>query len=291
MGNQQSISDNISKVINKSMTDILFSSSSSCSQNTESVQMINISGITAGQYCTLSIKDLNQSSVQAPNLACAISTDNAVSLQTSFEALLKQAADAEVSGLSGAVNSQAISKSLSELINTVSSRINVTSVASSIQNTISSNSASLTDISSGCPAVCGNPNIVPPKGTCEIIIENISQSIIQEAVSKLVSSNKTVADQIYKTSTVIDQETKSSNKGITLPDIFGIIIIIAVGCIFFFWNSITSLLKYILPISIIVCAGLSIYYGMDKKYTEMGISISLTIIIIIVTIIKRSIIF
>ena len=289
MGNQQSISENISKVINESMTSILFSSSSSCTQNTESVQMINIEGITAGPNCNLIIKDISQNAVQAPNLSCAASSDNSASLQTSFETLLKQKAEAEVSGLGGALNSQAISKSLSELINTVSSQISVTNVASSMQNTISSNSASLKDISAGCPAVCGNPNIVPPEGTCTIRLENISQSIVQEAVSKLISSNKTVTDQIYKTSTTIDQESKSSNKGITLPDIFGIILIIGLGCIFFFWKSITSFLKYILPISILVCAGFSIYYGIDQKYTEMGISIALTVAIIILTIVKRSV--
>lgn len=260
MGNQQSISENISNTVNRAMSSVITTNSSSCQQNTNSVQIIDIHGIKTGEYCGLNISGINQESLQTPNLTCAVSNDNSQKLQTDFLTKLKQEAEAVVSGLGGAVNSQAIANVLNNLANDISNNVSVTNTSRLLQNIISSNLTSLYDISGGCPAVCRNPNIIPPEGMCDIDVTDISQKITQAGIANFTSQNKNVTDIINTASSTIEQLTKSSNTGISFNIILIMIVAgIIIGC-FMLYKFTKLSIKLILAVSIPLIVGIIIGY-------------------------------
>lgn len=216
MGNQQSISTTISDTINKTATNIINENSTSCTQNTNLIQQISFSNINAGA-CGIKIDGLSQDAVQGVNLACIINATNGADIQASFKAALQQQADSKVSGLSGALNSQSISESVSKIVNDVSSNVNMKNLASLLQTTLTTQKIELSNLS-GCP----------------IEIKDIRQNAVQTAISKINSSNENLNKIISEASVEISQIASSTNTGIGLPTIFIVIAIMFILGIFIF---------------------------------------------------------
>ena len=114
MGNQQSVASTINDTINKSISNVL-TSSTNCSQNNTVDAMITFQGIKTKGGCKLNFSDINQTINAAPNMTCAQSAANQAALASQFQTELNQNAAAQTSGLSGALNSDAVTSALSTL--------------------------------------------------------------------------------------------------------------------------------------------------------------------------------
>jgi hypothetical protein len=280
MGNQQSISENINDTINSTLTSVMLNSSTSCTQGSSSTQTINIDNITTGSNCNLNISGISQVSVQKPNLTCAVSNTNSTDLQNKFMSLIEQEAESKTSGLSLSLNNQSISSVKNKLVNSINTYISVSNIANSIQNTINNQYAGISKIQTGCPACCGNINGIPTGCNCTINISNISQSVMQEAISNLTSTNTNLQEVINDVSNTLSQSTKSASTGVTLPDIMSYIILFIVLCLVVFGGSFANILKYILPIISVGSLIGGIICAVDKTIVACIIFFSIFIITI-----------
>lgn len=239
MGNQQSTSAAISDVVNKSMSNVLLSSSNSCSQNNSAIQEINFKDIKTTGGCQLKFSGISQATFQSPNFTCSSSSANSSDLSTKFKNELDQQAAANVSGLGG-LNSAANSSTISNLKNDITNNINISDVSTCVQSNLAKNTMnfSLTADCTGCGLKCtGNPQVC--ENTCITSYSDISQNLTQSAVGSCMASNTNVAKVIADASDTIKQTSTASNTGIGLGGEIGIgascsiIMIICILCIYF----------------------------------------------------------
>jgi hypothetical protein len=246
MGNQQSTSTAISDVVNKSMTNVLISNSSTCGQNNSSVQELSFDNIEAGDGCSLSFNNISQTTSQTPNFTCSSQSQNETELLNKFKTELEQQASAAVSGLGGALNSEATSNTISMVRNEIENNINISNTSTCVQNNVSEQLLNFSKIKTSCPAYCRNPSLC--KGVeklcdmdkCETDFSNISQSITQAAVANCLSSNSTITKIINDAANDISQTAESKNTGIDLfaslasfgssliPLIIGVVVLVVI---------------------------------------------------------------
>lgn len=232
MGNQQSRSTAIQDVVNKSITDVLLTSSSTCSQSNSAVQKIEISGVDTGPYCRLNITDINQTSVMTPNFTCSSNNTNNTSLMTDFQNKLDNNAKSAVSGLSLNLNSESNATAITTLKNEIKNNISVSNVSSCVQNNFSDQSFISRGARSGCPAYCGNINGCPAGNTCDLNLcsvnfGNINQTLVSSAVGNCLSSNSNLTSAINTAANTLQTSADSSNSGV-LGGFGGIMAIIIV---------------------------------------------------------------
>ncbi len=219
MGNQTSIAKSINDTVNKSLTDVLMTNSSTCAQNNISDQVFSIKNVNI-KGCKFNIKG-TQSSTQIPNLSCITSSDMSSKIMSEFKTNLKAAADSQTSGIGGALNSSSNSEVNTKLVNDITSKINFSNVTTCVQNNITSQQKIIDNIQNSCPAPCNNPTFQQGfdyNKNCEITYEG-DQSIVQAGVNKCLSDNKTLADSINKAASTIEQISTSKNTGIDLAQI------------------------------------------------------------------------
>lgn len=221
MGNQQSTASAVSDVVNKSVTNVLLNTSSSCKQSNTSVQKLDFSNITAGEGCSLNFNNISQTSTQTPNFSCSNSASNEQNLLNQFKTQLDQQAQSTVAGLAGALNSQSSSQIVNNLKNKIENNINISSVSQCVQDNIAKQKQNYNKIVASCPGYCRNLQQcvgVDPKlcdmSKCSTNFSNISQAITQAAVGQCMSSNTNVTKAINDASNQISQIAKSENKGI-----------------------------------------------------------------------------
>lgn len=225
MGNQQSISTVINDTINKSMTDVLMSSSQNCSQTNSLVQTMNFNNITSEPGCSLKFSNISQDAKQSPNFKCALQSENSSKLLTDFKTTLEQEASSKTSGIGGSLNSQSISDVKNRLINDITSKININTVANCVQDTLAEQTVNFTNIKGSCPSWCNNPALCAAglpsdlalklcdTNLCTVSYDKISQNLVQSVVGECLSENKNVSDAVNTASNEIKQTSTSSSTG------------------------------------------------------------------------------
>lgn len=217
MGNQQSTANTINDTVNKAMTNVLMNSSSNCSQNNSSVQELSFSDIKSDPGCRLNFSNISQTSVQTPNFTCSSDSKNNADLLNQFKTQLQQQAQATLSGIPGAINSQSVSNTVNKLQNDITNNINVNQVSNCVQNNLASQKAQFGHIESSCPGFCQTgcpPGYNCDMNLCSVDFNNISQSITQAAVAKCVSSNSTVTNAVNNAANDLSQTSSAKNTGI-----------------------------------------------------------------------------
>lgn len=247
MGNQQSITNVITDTVNKSVTNVLISNSSHCSQTNAALQSIGISNVRSQEGCTLTISGISQTSVQAPSFDCISQTMNEKELSSQFVTALKQEAKATVEGFPGALNSQAISNTVNKLINDIENNVSISNASSCVVNTLAEQMQEYGNLDLSCPAHCRDPSRNPRRSdssTCRNTIKDLTQDITQAAVAKCISTNENLSKIIADAANDLEQESESENKGFfdfadiaasiaALGSIWLIPLILCIACVFF----------------------------------------------------------
>lgn len=243
MGNRQSTAEIVSDTVNKSMTNLIMSNSSTCEQNNNSVQTLKIKDIVAKDGCSLTISDIDQNMTISPNFSCTSDSSNEADLLAKFKTQLSQDANATISGFSSAINSSVSTDVKNKIINDITSNINVSNTSKCVQNNIAEQYASFSNITASCPIYCRSPTVaatlcaknpsVCDFSKCDVKIKDISQNITQTAVADCLSSQANITKVIADVSNDIDQKAISKDEGISVG---GIMILLAI-CFLLFMSS------------------------------------------------------
>lgn len=220
MGNQTSTSNAVMDVVNKATTSVMMSNSSKCGQSNTQTQSIDISNIdTSGTSCSININGVHQTAVQTPNFSCLSDSSQSANLKSDLKTAIKQEADSAVSGIGGALNSQAVSNATTKLQNIVDTNVNISNVSSCVQDNLQSNDFKLHFLKSGCPGYCATgcaTGFTCDTSKCSLNINDISQTATQVAVANCVSKNTALATAITSIANDLTQSAKSKNTGIDL---------------------------------------------------------------------------
>lgn len=233
MGAQQSTSDTINDTVNKSVSNVLVSSSSSCGQNNSLENTQVFKNISADEGCSVSFSDISQKAQQSPNFTCSSNSKNDSQLATQFKNELQQQANATTSNFPIGYASDA-SKISNKLVNDITNNISISNVSSCVQNNFLKQSQGIDTIHASCPSYCRNQQIcvdlakVSPTlaattcdmSKCNVPFNNISQSAIQSAVGNCLSNNTNYQHILGEASTNLAQTTTTKNTGV---DVGGII--------------------------------------------------------------------
>lgn len=225
MGNQNSTAAVISDTVNKSVTNVLVTSSSSCGQNNNLVQEQIFKDIQADEGCALNFSNISQTAIQSPNFTCSSDSKNDSTLASQFKNELQQQANAAVSN-STIGNAVANSLNKNNTINDIANNISISTVSSCVQDNFLKQAQGFNTIKASCPAYCRNPQLcigLDPKicdmSKCSINYTDISQSATQSAVASCLSSNANYQKILSETANKITQEAQAVNTGVSIPDI------------------------------------------------------------------------
>lgn len=220
MGNQTSTSTAIMDVVNQATTNVLMSSSSKCSQNNTQKQSIDIGNIdTSGTGCSINISGIHQTAVQTPNFSCSSDSSQTADLQSQLKTAIKQQADAAVSGIGGAFNSEAVSNATTKLQNIINTNVNISNVSSCVQDNLQDNDFKLHFLKSGCPGYCNegcDKYHTCDMSKCNLNISNISQTATQAAVANCTQKNSALTSAITSIANDLTQSATSKNTGVDL---------------------------------------------------------------------------
>lgn len=223
MGNQTSTANTISNVLNTATTDILMQNSSNCAQNNSQTQSLTLGDINA-IGCSVNISNISQKASQTPNFTCSSNNNNNNSIMTQLQTAIKQHAKAAVSGIPGAINSQAVSNSISKIQNAVNTNVNISNLSNCVQNNFQSQKLNTGKINVICPQFC---NTGCQQGyncdmtLCAVNENNISQLATQTAVGKCLQKNVALNSAISSVANTLSQSSSAANTGINLANLLG----------------------------------------------------------------------
>lgn len=219
MGNQESVSNTMTDIVNQSVTNVSMETSNTCRQDNTGIQTLNFSEIDADSGCSIIMSDITQTSFAAPNFACSSSTANETELLNKLKTELDQKSEAAVSGLTIG-QQKSTSNAIANVKNLIQNNISMKTTSECIQNNIAQQKQTYSRIKGSCPRYCANPQLcvgLPPSlcdmSKCNISFKNISQSIVQKATSDCLSENANVTRVINETATEIAQASKAATEG------------------------------------------------------------------------------
>ena len=217
MGAAFSSSFNVSDVVNNSLSNVLLNYASNCAQNNSSLQSINFNNIKAGKNCQLKFSNISQSNLQSPNFSCSSNSSNNSDLAAQFSNSLQQQAQAQTSGLSGALVSSSNSTTMSKLANTITNNINMSDVSNCVQNILAKQTLNWSNITipdcTGCGLQC-NQQGTTCINTCEQDWDTISQNLVSSAVGNCLNANQNVSSATQNAQSQVAQATSAANTGI-----------------------------------------------------------------------------
>jgi hypothetical protein len=223
MGNQTSTSEAVMDVVNKATTNVIMSNSSKCGQNNTQKLDINISNIKSPN-CPVKIHGIQQTAIQSPSFTCLSDSSQTANLQSQLKTAIKNQADSAVSGIGGALNSQAASKATTKLQNIVETNVNISNVSSCVQDNLQDVNTIINNIESGCPGYCNrgcagitDANICKAMmDKCVTDISDIAQTATQAAVANCTSKNTALTSAISDIANDLSQSATSKNTGVDL---------------------------------------------------------------------------
>ncbi len=268
MGNQQSRSSIVQDVVNKSVSNVLMSSSSSCSQNNSMSQDLNISDIIV-HGGSLEVSGISQTGQQIPNFTCSSDSANSSSLANQFKTQLDQQATSALSGLGGAANSESNSSVVGNLKNEIEQNINISNVSKCVQDNLAKQKTNIGKFEINVPGYCATgcpPGYSCDMDACTVKVKDISQSLTQSAVGQCMASNQNLQQAINSASNQIKTSSVAENKGIDVAGMFNSLV-----------SAVTGPMKYFV-IGIIVVIILVILVGGYFLMSPAGQEISTNIV-------------
>lgn len=232
MGNQQSSSNIINDTVNKSLSNILISSSSSCSQTNSLEQSQVFSNITGEEGCSVSITDVNQMSQQSPNFTCASSKTNDSELMAKFKTELEQQAEAHIKN-STIGNAESRVENSNKLVNDIVNNISISNISSCVQDNFLKQSQGVNNIKASCPSFCRQPEVCvqlakinPAFATafcdsskCNINMSGFNQSAIQGAIANCLAEDTNYQKALGESANTLTQMAETTNDGVDVSKI------------------------------------------------------------------------
>lgn len=244
MGNQQSSTSIINDTVNKSVANVLMSSSNKCSQNNSLSQVQVFKNISGDKGCSPMFSS-EQTSQQSPNFTCSSDSKNDSELQTKFRNELTQQADAQAKNFVIG-NAETRANTTNKIVNDILANVNISSVSGCVQDNIVEQSSTLDGIKVSCPPHCSDPSLciafaeaghpeLCDYDACKVPVADFAQRAVQSSVASCLSKNSSLQKAI--SDTVIDtaQIAKAKNTGIDLAEIVNSLIsgpILAAGLVF-----------------------------------------------------------
>ena len=214
---------NASTTLNEIMTTVMQSSSQTCAQGNTSAQILTVGNLNTVN-CNITIGNISQTSNIAPILQCKFSSTEGASMTAQVADKLKTAAKASLSGLSGALNDTS-SANIDNACNQIMSNVNMSQIASSVQENMASQLLSVGTITATC---------LPGE---TLTFDNIEQKLLLAPITRITSTNVALSKSITNLQNVVDQASEGANTGISSTTIaiiaFLIILALCIGAYFY----------------------------------------------------------
>jgi cobalamin biosynthesis Mg chelatase CobN len=199
--------------------------SSACGQNNTATQNVSMSDIQAGEGCSLNLSSV-QSINQIPTFTCLSDSSQSAKLQRDLITQLEQSARASTVGVGTSVNATTDTAVLNRMVNDLSSNVNISNIATCLQNNLATQNAVSDTIKGSCPSICKNENVTfneyfTPESFAKLCTTSISsaQELVQAAVASCVSSNTALTDSIESVANEIQQTGEASTKGTDVAEV------------------------------------------------------------------------
>lgn len=219
MGASLSKTKSGAEIINKSITEVIVSNSSSCSQSSNGIQSISISDIKL-KYCPLTII-VDQSNATTMELTCLNTTVSDTELQNQFKSNLEAKVASEIKGLNFGL-SKSQTDNMTSIVNEIQNKINIQNIAQLVQNSINEQIVSIDKIEVEC---------YPDQD----VSFNINQTLILNNVAKMTNKNANAISSINSLDNFLKTETSSKIAGlesnVVLAIIIVVVLLIIISCI------------------------------------------------------------
>ncbi|KAJ3072183.1 hypothetical protein HDU98_004070 [Podochytrium sp. JEL0797] len=172
--------------------------------------LIHDGDIQLGEYCSLDINGLSQTSLQSPNFQCTSDVSNSATLQAQLSAALTQTAKSDIkASIPTAIMDASFDTNLNKTVNQITNNVNINNISACVQSNMSNQAMLMQRIKGGCPAVCSNPNpssaaaALIANGACKMKVTDLIQNATNSAVASCLAS-----DTAYSSNTnVVDVKT------------------------------------------------------------------------------------
>lgn len=215
MGASLSKTKSGAEIINKSITEVIVSNSSSCSQSSSGIQSISISDIKL-KYCPLTII-VDQSNATTMELTCLNTTVSDTELQNQFKSNLEAKVASEIKGLNFGL-SKSQTDNMTSIVNEIQNKINIQNIAQLVQNSINEQIVSIDKIEVEC---------YPDQD----VSFNINQTLILNNVAKMTNKNANAISSINSLDNFLKTETSSKIAGLESNVVLAIIIVVVLSII------------------------------------------------------------
>lgn len=224
MGASLSKTKSGAEIINKSITEVIVSNSSSCSQSSSGIQSISISDIKL-KYCPLYIT-VDQSNATTMELTCLNTTVSDTELQNQFKSNLEAKVASEIKGLNFGL-SKSQTDNMTSIVNEIQNKINIQNIAQLVQNSINEQIVSIDKIEVEC---------YPDQD----VSFNINQTLILNNVAKMTNKNANAISSINTLDNFLKTETSSKIAGLESNVVLAIIIVVVLSIIISIISSIAN---------------------------------------------------
>lgn len=204
MGNQSSKARTETNIVNESITNVLMSSSQSCSANMSANQELTFSDIKT-RGCTVNFKDISQEADLTQNFSCSQNSDQSSELAAKFKTELDVKTEALTKGMTIGSNSSE-SETLTNLKNKVVANINISSIATCVANAISNQKLSFGKLDIDCTGADDK----------SLNFNNIKQKLTMTQVAKCIQSNKAASEATTEFENKLKLMTTAKTEGIDL---------------------------------------------------------------------------
>lgn len=232
MGNQQSSSTVINDTVNKSLSNILMSSSSTCAQTNSLEQKQVFSNITGDEGCNVTISDVNQTALQSPNFTCSSTKTNESDLMSKFKTELNQQAEAHIKN-STIGNAESRVTNSNKIVNDIVNNISISNVSSCVQDNFLKQSQGVDNVKASCPGYCRNADVcvelvkVSPTfaaafcdpSKCSINVSGFNQSAVQGSIASCLVEDTNYQKVLSESGNTLSQMAKTTNDGVDVAKI------------------------------------------------------------------------
>jgi len=228
MGANASINVSVTDITKNAITNVLMSSSSNCNIGSANSQELNIGNINT-KNCNVNISNISQVMKITTNLTCAQSASSSSELSNQMKDMIKKDIESNTKGGIGfgLSTNTSIEKSVTNIVN----NIDIKSIAECVARNLNSQLKNIKDITMEC------------NDDQTLNIDNISQTIISNTVSKCIQSNTNLQNSISDLQSTIDTKLSATTTGFLseLGNLFGplliFVVLIMAGGLYYKYNA------------------------------------------------------
>jgi hypothetical protein len=211
MGASQSKVTKKSDIVNSVMSNVMMESSQQCTAESSAKNVMSFSDIKT-KGCAVKFSNISQEMLIETNFTCSQDAGTSNDLTSQFNTKLNEELNAKLSGLGGALVTNAEVDSITNLKNQVTNNINVKQLASCMSKNMADQKLEFGKYELDCTGLAPPENIVS--------FDNISQRLVSTQTAKCLSAQKNVAEAAAKIDAFFDTKATAENKGL---DIIGMI--------------------------------------------------------------------